>query len=563
MPTSKAIIICDFETNNSVSECRVWAWGALDLVFDDFYHGNSIETFFDYAKELLNTRLYFHNLKFDGAFIVNYLLSHNYTHTKSRKLFENEFSTLISDMGQWYSIRVNFGGHILEIYDSLKLIPMPVANIPKAFGFETVEEKGEIDYNLIRPEDYCPTPEEIEYIYHDCSIVARDLKFYIDMDLKRMTIGSNALNFYKGIVGGDEKFKKKFPPPEYDKDIRQAYKGGFTYLNPKFANKMITRGCVLDVNSMYPWAMKYMQLPFGEGLRFEGRYCTDENYPLYIQCFECAFDIKPNKIPTVQLKNYLGFNDTEYLTSSNGDNVILFMTNIDYDMFVDHYNIYNVSYKYGYKFRGMSGLFSDYIDYWTDIKIKAKTDNNRGMYTLSKTFLNSLYGKFATNPRTACKIPYLSEGVLKFKTLEEPDKPPVYLPVGIFITSWSRHRIITAAQELYPHFMYADTDSLHLDILPDEIPETIEIHDTKLGAFKCEFIIEKAKYLHQKCYVEYGHEPDSEKRETKTVVAGLPKKLHSQVTLTNFRRGVIYRGKLVPKQVKNGVILNETTFEIK
>ena len=39
---------------------------------------------------------------------------------------------------------------------------------------------------------------------------------------------------------------------EIDHDMRQAYKGGFTYLNPIYKEKDIGGGVVLDVNSLYP-----------------------------------------------------------------------------------------------------------------------------------------------------------------------------------------------------------------------------------------------------------------------------------------------------------------------
>ena len=49
----------------------------------------------------------------------------------------------------------------------------------------------------------------------------------------------------------------------------------------------------------------------------------------------------------------------------------------------------------------------------------------------------------------------------------------------------------------------------------------------------------------------------------KVTVAGMPPSLHSQVTFSNFKAGATYGGKLLPKNVKGGVILAPVDFTIK
>jgi hypothetical protein len=110
--------------------------------------------------------------------------------------------------------------------------------------------------------------------------------------------------------------------------------------------------------------------------------------------------------------------------------------------------------------------------------------------------------------------------------------------------------------------MYADTDSIH--IWGKEIPENIEVHKTKLGAWKNELEFDKAKYLRQKCYMEHGREPDSnEPYEWKITCAGMPKGVYKNVNIDNFSYGAVYEGKLQHKKVRGGVLLIKTTFEIK
>jgi len=64
-------------------------------------------------------------------------------------------------------------------------------------------------------------------------------------------------------------------------------------------------------------------LPFGEPLFFEGKYKEDKVYNLYIQMITCSFEIKKNKIPTIQIKNNKAFfRANEYLETSNRRNCL-------------------------------------------------------------------------------------------------------------------------------------------------------------------------------------------------------------------------------------------------
>ena len=42
---------------------------------DNLIIGNNIDSFFEFCMEQKNPEIYFHNLKFDGEFIISYLLT--------------------------------------------------------------------------------------------------------------------------------------------------------------------------------------------------------------------------------------------------------------------------------------------------------------------------------------------------------------------------------------------------------------------------------------------------------------------------------------------------------
>jgi len=133
------------------------------------------------------------------------------------------------------------------------------------------------------------------------------------------------------------------------------------------------------------------KLPFSEPIFFNGKYENDKVYNLYIQMITCSFEIKENKIPTIQIKHDMSFRGNEYLESSNGEIVCLVLTNIDLELFFEHYNVYELEFVCGWKFKSLQGIFKDYIDKWITRKNNATIEGNKAQRTLAKLMLNSLY----------------------------------------------------------------------------------------------------------------------------------------------------------------------------
>lgn len=553
------LFTADFETTTDPLDCRVWACGICSIdETHSFKYGNSLEWFIEFAKNNTGSTFYFHNLKFDGEFILCYLFEHGYKHiTDRKKLKTKTFTTLISDKGQFYSLEICFNKNEyktekITIYDSLKILPFGVEAIAK--GFNLPISKLEIDYEEKREIGHILTQQEIDYLRNDVEIMSRALLTLFNQDLRQMTQGSNALYDYKKIVG-KKNFSKWFPIPDYDFDVRQSYKGGFTYCDPRRQGQDIGEGIVLDVNSLYPAVMYDRPLPYGEGIFFEGKYEPDKLYNLYVQMFTCQFELKENYIPTIQLKNNLSFMPTAYLSSSEDEEVTMCLTSVDLDLFFEHYHVYNITYHSGWKFKSTTGLFKEYIDKWNAVKMESTLNGNKAMRTLAKLMLNALYGKFALNPNVQSKIPYYDNGLIKYTLGDKETRNPIYIPVGTFITAWARHKTITSAQKVYDRFLYADTDSLHL--IGTEIPKGLEVDPVKLGAWKHESTFTRARFVRQKTYIE---EIDGELNIT---CAGMPSRCYKNVTWSNFIAGSSFEGKLQFTHVQGGIVLKDIDFTIK
>lgn len=594
--------VADFETTTDPNNCYVWAYAITEVNNQsNTIVGTSIDEFMAWCSDSKeNHKVFFHNLKFDGQFIMQWLFHNGFTHTTDNKEKATKtFNTLISDKGLYYQIEVIFylnnkNVNKVTFQDSLKLVPLSVDAIAKSFKLEM--QKLEIDYTSHNglPPGTPLTKEEEEYIIHDVKIVATAIEYFYSQGLTKMTIGSCALDEYKKIVQ-KRNFKRWYPTPKYHDDVKQSYRGGFTYLNPKFANKTIRNGVVLDVNSLYPSVMYGCDneyLPFGTPIFFEGEYKEDAIYPLYTQMLRCQFKIKKGKIPTIQIKHGYSFRGNEYLTSSGDEEVTICLNSVDLKLFFEQYNVFNVEYISGWKFKSTKGLFTEYIDKWSSNKIKAKQEGNHGLYLISKLFLNSLYGKFGSDNKVKSKIPYLGEDdVIHFRDSEYEEKDGVYVAMASFITSYARLKTITAAQKIMDNynsgksniqFVYADTDSLHCWSPDFELPQGLDIDPTKLGAWDFEMKFGRGKYLRQKCYLEdeiiseedyekginssqsYLYSKDDEGfYKMKITVAGMPKGCYPYVTFENFKIGATYKGKKQPKMVKGGVVLADVDFTIK
>lgn len=591
----------DFETTTDADDCRVWAYAVCNIDNpDDFQYGETFEQFIDFCADRKNNyTLYFHNLKFDGAFIISWLLHNGFEYISDKKeRRDNTFTTLITDMGQFYAIEIYFevkGRRVnkVKILDSLKIFPnFSVERV--AEGFDLPIRKLEIDYKEKRPLGHKLTKQEVDYIRNDVEIMARALKIMFDQGLNKMTIAGDAFASYKNFVPG---FRKRFPvlPKAVDEDIRLSYRGGFTYVNEIYKEKPVGKGICIDKNSMYPSKMVQQPLPYGKPEFFQGEYRNDPSMPLFIQSLTCKFELKKGKIPNIQLKNNLSFIPNEYLSSSNNELVTLSLCSPDYKLFKENYYITDITYHGGWKFKQCKGMFDTYINYWMDQKIKAGKEGNQPMRQIAKLMLNSLYGRFGLSISARQKYPYLDhEGIVRYGLLPEEQREPVYIPVACFITSYGRVDTIRTSQKIRDYslkkygkdaYLYSDTDSIHC-MLNDEdleaLKDDIFIDDYALGAWAKESDFDRALFIRQKCYIE------EENGKLNVTVAGLPKYLAPLITFENFKKGFSTEGltlsqmldlasknganleeinkihhKLTYKYVKGGVILADTDFTIK
>lgn len=651
----------DFETTvyKGQVNTEVWASALVELFSDKVTILHSIAETFDYLVSLnCNVVVYYHNLKFDGAFWLSYLLvDKKFTQAYDKigdketdvkwkqqfKMFNNTFKYSISDRGMWYSIIVKVKNHFIEIRDSLKLLPFSVKRIGESFG--TKHKKLDMEYTGFRYAGCEITKEEQEYIANDVLVVKEALEIMFKQGHNKLTIGSCCLEEYKKICRSSLEIQLDYAemfPNLYDFKIdkqehkydnagdwlRKSYRGGWCYLVKGKENKIKTNGTTADVNSLYPSMMssksgnKYpIGLPkFWTGNFIPGQALKENMY--YFVRIKTRFYIKDNYLPFIQIKGDLKYKGTESLETSdvynheNGDyfpyyidkdgniqqaKVELTLTMTDYQLIKEHYELVDFEILDGCYFYSMVGIFDEYINKYAKIKKESKG----ALRELAKLFLNNLYGKMASSTDSSFKIAYVKDDKsIGFMQVVENEKKPGYIAIGSAITSYSRNFTIRAAQKNYygaekRGFIYADTDSIHCDLLPQEI-KGIEVDDKEFCCWKLESCWDKAIFTRQKTYIEHvTHEnliPLEESKQYSNIkCSGMPKKCKDLFEISmqgtadvnenwsdeekeflfdkdnkpivrdysDFKVGLKVPDKLRPIRIRGGVLLVNTTYEMR
>lgn len=651
----------DFETTvyKGQVNTEVWASALVELFSDKVTILHSIAETFDYLVSLnCNVVVYYHNLKFDGAFWLSYLLvDKKFTQAYDKigdketdvkwkqqfKMFNNTFKYSISDRGMWYSIIVKVKNHFIEIRDSLKLLPFSVKRIGESFG--TKHKKLDMEYTGFRYAGCEITKEEQEYIANDVLVVKEALEIMFKQGHNKLTIGSCCLEEYKKICRSSLEIQLDYAemfPNLYDFKIdkqehkydnagdwlRKSYRGGWCYLVKGKENKIKTNGTTADVNSLYPSMMSSKsgnKYPIGLPKFWSGNFIPNEalkDNMYYFVRIKTRFYIKDNYLPFIQVKGDLKYKGTESLETSdvynhenddyfpyyidkNGNiqqaKVELTLTMTDYQLIKEHYELVDFEIIDGCYFYSMVGIFDEYINKYAKIKKESKG----ALRELAKLFLNNLYGKMASSTDSSFKIAYVKDDKsIGFMQVVENEKKPGYIAIGSAITSYSRNFTIRAAQKNYygaekRGFIYADTDSIHCDLLPQEI-KGIEVDDKEFCCWKLESCWDKAIFTRQKTYIEHvTHEnliPLEESKQYNNIkCAGMPKKCKDLFEISmqgtadvnenwsdeekeflfdkdnkpivrdysDFKVGLKVPDKLRPIRIRGGVLLVNTTYEMR
>ncbi len=293
-------------------------------------------------------------------------------------------------------------------------------------------------------------------------------------------------------------FHKDFPIKiESDRMLRAGnlYRGGLCLLNPRYKNRPVGNVYKLDVNSMYPYIMKTMELPSGKP-KIMPDVQPGDDWIQIVHIKTMLGKLKRHMVP-VWMDTKLNF----YTGNISESDIFIYKEELDelenwYDM------VWECDYVLCFK-PGINQGMRDFVDEYYSLKMN-ETGARRA---LSKLILNSAYGKIAEKPEKQIGHYELEpEGYIMFHDdgVNVNKRGMMSVVVGARITALARVYLMQKIREIdgpdvYQNFIYCDTDSIH------SLKNAPETSDTELGMLKNEEKMKKyfkmCLYLSPKTYI--------------------------------------------------------------
>lgn len=487
--------------------------------------------------------LYMSGLKLWGMGIVFELCKCGFTDItktilESNSLKNPQFGELyytVSDLGVWYMIKICTAKGITTILTYENFCP--------------IDEQTLIS-------DFCDGKSDPESL---AAGMMKSVEMMYAIGCEGMSVSSSATSLWRKTHNKYDftSLYRDIQDDEHD-FIRSAYHGGFCYVNRK---GKVGHGIVLDCNSLYPWVMSTQYLPVGKGARFDGEpkklWREDKHFGFFVR-FSCRFTIKEDHVPFVRIADSDWYRYDQILETSDiydpmtemyydelvdEDGVItkvratLTMWKDEFELFFEQYDVEDLEFIGGYRYHTSSKCFSKYMQRFVDMKTNAK---NRSERRIAKIMMNSLSGNLAkrmdreslyfettdlmsirsfgeyqkrehTNGRrTAAETDEWGHRRYVDLTMEEvfkqvgthvqtKSRSRSYINLGAAITSIGMVTTVRAAQNNFEHYLYSDTDSIHLECNVEDVVG-IEIDDKELGKWKIEHEFTNGTYVQPKVY---------------------------------------------------------------
>jgi len=441
----KPIFVADCETD-PFQKGRIpvpFLWGVYD--------GNNYEQFEQTSEFIryitqIDCICYAHNGgKFDWHFITDWI----------------EYGTdLMIINGRLASFKIGE----CEFRDSWNILPVPLAQMEKTKGdyaiFEATERYKPHNWKIIT-----------SYLYDDCRFLFDYVMGFIDRFGLHLTIAGTALKTWEKMT--NQKAYNDVGGFLYDQ-FSEYYYGGRCQA---FTTGIITGQCeMIDINSAYPRAMLDGH-PYGALYEtLTGEQCETMRHDMPGHIFVTVTGEAVGALPYRSDDGGLFFPDDKTVRQFH-------ITGWEWRALHDTGRATSYTIDYGY-------LFDDVIDFngfimplFEERKIcKANADKKGDL--LAKTCMNSLYGKFASNPDSYSKFRvtdperitelknnremiddewnfggYFGELALLEKPLPDYEQRYYCLPTSASITGWVRAYLWRAIC-LCDGVLYCDTDSI-------------------------------------------------------------------------------------------------------
>lgn len=552
---SQDVYKIDSVTGEKTYNQKVWLAGHKNLSTMESEYFTSLDEFMDdiLARKNNTHREYgFHNLKFDGSFIIPWLFDNGFT-VSLAKPQPKQFSVLVDERNNWHNITIQVTNRRkVTLWDTVKLFPTALEYLPNIYSTPTKKIREDQDfYTKERPEGYEPDERDLLYFENDLQVPAEALNKHIELlglKFKKTQASQAFYNFEQEFKAWRWRFVAL--ETELDEAVRPAYWGGIAYVPPHKAGKDFHDIGVMDINSSYPHKAAEMKLPYGPPVAEYGEGKHPDMSKFWVAEALVKFKLKSKDhvpcIPSKAISEGRPLEIDKWVADSKGI-VKMSLSNIDYQTIALSYDFEVISWKWSVHWawkvhrevaKFVVSRYETRLEYKALIKEekkKSKPDQDKlkewdTMQNRAKIDINSFYGKFGEEVLKLGKTPHWEEDEdgneeIRWKTDREDEASEYnrkFLPVAIAITAWGRQQLVKGANLLGEDFLYCDTDSLHYLKKGEHKLQTLDIDNSKLGAWSFDGDYTKGRYLRAKCYME--EKPDGTIEAT---VAGLPADKHT------------------------------------
>lgn len=499
---------------------KVWAW----LVYgkDGFHNFSSFEEFCEYLINEKIEQAWWFNAKFDFAEIDWQVLSdeEKWMHGSEKDHPEGWWwDDLHGTQGERYSFTIGWGNVFCKMYDVVNFFKTSLEKMLKSF--DVCDERGEkirkleMDYQEGGNSDYLIN--DVKGLYFAVKAIDEKMTMLFEKPLlstKPYAITASGLakkifleNFYAPNVPCYQKRKmvyQRVHSSSLEKDVfwrkGNLYKGGLVLVNPFLSGKMIDIPSVrVDSNSMYPAQIEKMSEIIGNGVvsRLPPWEGAIEVVDLQAVCMHlkegmipCFSDPKKNKM----------VNHFEKICEC-GEHFFIFREELTELM--EWYHIDYDGFSVFFKTKD-NPSYREYVQSFYQLKRQSKESGDRLLQDFAKLMLNGLGGKFAENPVKDRTERVLKDGACRLENLGDEVCASAMMDVrqGAVMTSMARVTLLSTARKACKNvaqdLFYTDTDSIHgrLDL------SQVDVDDYRLGAWKKEASISRAKFLAPKTYLE-------------------------------------------------------------
>jgi len=431
---------------------RPFIWGAYNG--EQYREFSSTTEFLEFICDI-ECIVYAHNGgKFDWMFLINEL---------------EQFQPLMVISGRLAKFKIGKA----EFRDSYNILPVPLA----------AYKKDEIDYALFEPgiRDIPENARKIrEYLRGDCVYLYQLISDFQREYGNGLTLAGCAMKKWQKIA----EVKAPETSAEFYETISPFYYGGRVECFK--IGPIDTQFKVIDINSAYPFAMM-------QNHAYGNSYDTSNALPTSRAYTERAF-IKLRGIS----KGALPYRDIVGALTFPSDDIerVYTITGWEFLAAVDTRTLLNWEILEVIHFAD-SINFRDYVNYFYEMKANAAKGSPEYIY--AKLFLNSLYGKFGSNPEkyeefTIVRPQYieaatcdnydycadLGKWALLSKPLAEHKQRYYNIAVAASVTGFVRAYLWRAINKC-KGVLYCDTDSIACEDSGD-----LALHPTDLGAWDLE-----------------------------------------------------------------------------